>query len=35
MYQLLYTKCIQKYQDNAHNTQITCSSQVSRYGVLR
>ena len=22
-------------QDNAHNTQVACSSRVSRYGVLR
>ena len=23
-------RCIQKSQDNAHNTQVACSSQVSR-----
>ena len=28
-------RCIQKYHDNAHNTQVACSSRVSRYGVLR
>ena len=28
-------RCIQKSQDNAHNTQVACSSRVSRQGVLR
>ena len=28
-------RCIQKSQDNAHNTQVACSSLVSRKGVLR
>jgi len=27
--------CIQKSQDNAHNTQVACSSQVSLLGVLQ
>ena len=27
-------RCIQKSQDNAHNTQVACSSRVSHYGVL-
>ena len=26
---------IQKFQDNDHNTQVACSSRVSRYGVLQ
>ena len=27
-------RCIQNSQDNAHNTQVACSSRVSRLGVL-
>ena len=28
-------RCIQKSQNNAHNTQVACRSRVSRQGVLR
>ena len=28
-------RCIEKSQDNAHNTKVACSSRVSRRGVLR
>ena len=31
----LIRRCIQKSQNNAHNTQVACSSRVSRYSVLR
>ena len=33
--QMTIQGCIQKSQDNAHNTQVACSSRVSRQGVLR
>ena len=32
---LIVRKCIQKFQDNANNTQVACSSRVSRQVVLR
>ena len=33
--QLSVWRCIQKSQDNAHNTQVARSSRVSRWGVLQ